>query len=99
MWQDKKKLKMTPLHGFSKYFTAWLISHFLLKITSNVEQMWSFAQFNQINTSPKKIIKDIGRNASENRKTLNLFLVAYGFLCTNVFIHPLENKSRWVKMV
>ena len=48
---------------FSKNFIAWLVSHFLLKITSNVEHIKS-------NHQKKIYMKVNGRNAMREKRKL-----------------------------
>ena len=73
-------------HIFYFTFPDWF--HFLYNIMLNVEQI-----------KPNKCLKDILRNGSkEELKKLNLL---FGLIrtTTKAYVHLLEEKSRWIKMV
>lgn len=85
MWQNEKM--------FSKDFFAWLISRFLLKVTSNVDEIKSNYQ--------KNVWKKFGEMRTTQRKLKNVkssFWLYIDFICI-VFVHSLASKSRWLKIV
>ena len=84
---------LSELHVFFIDFSSWVISRFLLNITSNVEQMKKAHE--------KQCLKDTLRNWGEKelKKAEPTFRSYEDFVYTIALVYPLVKNSSWIKVV